>query len=323
MKTMNEFSLIEAIKQKTYKQASLERGIGDDTAIFRETAGELAVAVDTFVEGVHFTEKTMSPFQLGYRALAANFSDLAAMGALPMYYLVSLVVPDRMKESKLLEIFKGMEHLSNRHGADLIGGDTVSGKDLVLSVTVIGKIEKGKARYRNLAKVDDIVFATGTLGDSRAGLYILQHDLQIDGRDYFINRHQLPTPRVTFSNSLRSIKRLALNDISDGIGNEVHEIAEESGVSIVLEDEKVPTHPGLATFPAELQQKWKYFGGEDFELVGTVAKKDWQTVQQKAEKLNLRVTAIGHVMNKDEHAVYLDKNGNINKLSKEGYTHLK
>ena len=323
MKTMDEFSLIEAIKQKTYKQASLERGIGDDTAVFRETAGELAVAVDTFVEGVHFTEKTMSPFKLGYRALAANFSDLAAMGALPMYYLVSLVVPEKMKESNLLEIFNGMKHLASHHGADLIGGDTVSGKDLVLSVTVIGQIEKGKARYRSLAKVDDIVFATGTLGDSRAGLYILQHDLQITERAYFINRHQLPTPRVTFANSLGSIKRLALNDISDGLGNEVHEIAEESCVSIILEDEKVPVHPGLAAFPAELQQKWKYFGGEDFELVGTVAKKDWQTIQQKAEKLNLRVTEIGHVANKDEHAVYLYKNGNINRLPKEGYTHLK
>lgn len=320
---MDEFSLIEAIKQSTYKQASLQRGIGDDTAVFRQTAGELAIAVDTFVEGVHFTESTMTPFQLGYRALAANFSDLAAMGALPMYYLVSIVIPQRVEESRLSEIFNGMKHLADCYHADLIGGDTVSGNELVLSVTVIGQIEQGKARYRNLAEVDDIVFVTGTLGDSRAGLYILQHDLKIDHRQYFINRHQLPVPRVAFARALGSIKRLALNDISDGLGNEVHEIAEGSHVSIMLEDKKIPVHPGLAAFPRELQEKWKYFGGEDFELVGTVAKRDWKKVQLAAEKLNLEVTEIGHVINKDEHAVYLKKNGIIDKLQKEGYTHLK
>lgn len=322
---MDEFSLIEAIKQKqkTYKQASLQRGIGDDTAVFREAAGELAIAVDTFVEGVHFTEKTTDLFRLGYRALAANFSDLAAMGALPMYYLVSIVVPNRMEKSKLSEIFNGMKHLADRYNADLIGGDTVSGNELVLSVTVIGQIEQGKARYRNLAEVDDIVFVTGTLGDSQAGLYILQHDLESVHRQYFINRHQLPVPRIAFASSLGSIKRLALNDISDGLGNEAYEIAEASHVSIILDDKKIPVHPGLAAFPMGLQEKWKYFGGEDFELVGTVAKKDWQTVQQAAEKLNLQVTEIGHVINKDEHAVYLKKNGNMTKLQKEGYTHLK
>lgn len=320
---MDEFSFIEAIKQNHYKQSSLQRGIGDDAAVFHNGTNDIVVAVDTFVEGVHFTENTIDSYKLGYRALAANFSDLAAMGALPKYYLVSIVVPDDWKREKVLDIFQGMGALADHYRADLIGGDTVSGSGLVLSVTVIGEVEKGKSRYRNTAKPGDVVFVTGTLGDSRAGLHILQNKVSMEDGDYFIKRHQMPEPRIDFAYALKRIERLALNDISDGVGNEAHEIAEASEVTIVLYDEKIPVHPCLKQFSKEMQEDWKYFGGEDFELVGTVPEKDWPTVQETAEQMNMLISRVGFVTNKNKHAVYVNKQGTLSPLEKAGYTHLK
>lgn len=320
---MDEFSLIEAIKQKSYKQASLQKGIGDDAAVFRELTNDLVVAVDTFVEGVHFTADTIDPHKLGYRCLAANLSDLAAMGSVPIYYLVSIVVPRSWDKSDILQIFNGMKHLANKYHVDLIGGDTVSGNELVLSVTVIGRVGNGRARYRSAARPDDIVFVTGTLGDSQAGLYLLQQGIVVADSDYFIRRHQMPSPRINFANNLKAIKRIALNDISDGLGSEINEIAEESQVTIILDDDKIPVHPSYPNFPAELQEKWKYFGGEDFELAGTVSKEDWPHVKEIAERLELSITHIGHVINKEENAVYLKRGSAFTPLKKAGYTHLK
>lgn len=320
---MDEFSLINKIKQRNYKQSSLLKGIGDDAAVFRETANDTVVAVDTFVEGVHFTNETMNPFHIGYRALGANLSDLAAMGASPTYYLVSIVVPKTWKKAAISDLFAGMNELASKYSIDLIGGDTVSGDNLILSVTIIGKLEKDKARYRHAAEVDDIVFVTGTLGDARAGLYLLQNDLKNKNRDYFIKRHRMPTPRIEFARGLSRLNRIALNDVSDGVANEAHEIAVASQVSIILIDELVPVHPSYKEFPFEFQSKWKYFGGEDFELLGTVPKVDWPFVQNVAKELNLKITAVGSVIEKDEENVYLKQNETYEPLNKAGYTHLK
>ncbi len=320
---MDEFSLIQKVKQNHYQQASLVKGIGDDAAVFREVSNDLVVTVDTFVEGVHFTEETMDAFHIGYRGLAANFSDLAAMGAIPLYYLVSIVVPKDWQEDAISDIFKGMKQLAKRYDSDLIGGDTVSGNELVLSVTVIGKVEKNRARYRSHAQAGDIVFVTGTLGDASAGLHVLQHRVNINDKDYFIKRHREPAPRVEFARELAHLKRVALNDVSDGIASETHELAEASHVSIILKDEHIPVHPGLMQFPPNLQTKWKYFGGEDFELLGTVSQTDWPKVQRAANALHLKVSEIGYVTHKESDYVYLKKGEVLKPLMKAGYTHLK
>jgi len=320
---MDEFSLIHAIKQKYYKQSSLLKGIGDDAAVFRETTNDMVVAMDTFVEGVHFTKETMSAFHIGYRALAANLSDMAAMGASPVYYLVSIVVPKSWNEDAISDIFTGMKQLAYEYDADLIGGDTVSGHALVLTITVMGRVEKDKSRYRSTAKAQDVVFVTGTLGDSRAGLFLLENEMKIDARDYFIKRHRMPSPRVDFARGITELKRVALNDVSDGLASEANEIAEASQVTLVLHDELIPVHSGYKQFPPDNQANWKYFGGEDFELLGTVPKADWPFVQRVADHLKLKLTEIGYVIKRLEQPVYLKQDEKYNVLKKAGYTHLK
>src|SRR5690625_4792534 len=169
---MDEFQFIDSIKPKSYTQHSIEKGIGDDAAVFRSMTYDTVTAVDTFVEDIHFSKKTMKFYHIGYRALAANISDMAAMGAEPKFYLVSITIPPGTSSKELQQMYSGMKEIATDYKMDLIGGDTVSGKQLVVCITIIGFVSRGKARYRSHASVGDIVFVTGTLGDSQAGLHI-------------------------------------------------------------------------------------------------------------------------------------------------------
>lgn len=322
---MDEFSFINSIKQDYYRQPTIVKGIGDDAAVFRQTSQDIVTAVDAFVEDVHFSKKTMEPQDIGYRALAANVSDLAAMCATPAFYLVSIVIPQSWSKEEVLDIFKGMEELARMYQMDLIGGDTVSGRELSISITVIGYANRGKASYRTAAHEDDIVFVTGTLGDSQAGLHILLNDGNYKNKDYFIKRHQRPSPRVHIAQELSNLTRLSLNDISDGIANEAAEIAEASQVNIVLEEDAIPVSPDFDQFSQSLQDQWKYFGGEDFELFGTVSPDDWEILNNIAEKTAINITRIGHVeRTKDMNGlVYLQNMNEKRVLSKDGYIHFK
>lgn len=321
---MDEFSFIDTISQDTYNQKSLIKGIGDDAAVFRQNEKDIVTAVDTFVEGIHFTRTTMEAYHIGYRALAANLSDIAAMGATPTFYLVSIVIPKVWTEKELIEIFAGMKELATIYNIDLIGGDTVSGKELSISITVIGYVEVEKARYRNAAKADDIVFVTGALGDSQAGFHILTNPGNYKDAAYFINKHRKPSPRLNFGGALNKLSRIALNDISDGIANEATEIAEASQVNITLKDESIPTSSSYGQFPTMLQHKWKYYGGEDFELLGVIAKDDWQVIKEIAVQTNTVVTKIGYVSKGNTNGqVFVDKQNHIQQIDKKGYSHLK
>lgn len=318
---MDEFSFIDSIKQSYYRQSSLIKGIDDDAAVFR-TTDDIVTSVDTFVNGIHFSNKTMELFHVGYRVLAANISDMAAMGAIPTFYLVSVVIPKSISVKKITEVFRGMEMIAKKYQMDLIGGDTVSGNEMMITVTVIGYVKNGMARYRSVSKEDDIVFVTGTLGDAQAGLHILLNDLQIEAGDYFIKRHRMPSPRVEFAKGLEQISRVALNDISDGLASEANEIAEASNVTLVINDNAIPVVNSFSQFSADLQRKWKYFGGEDFELLGTVSINEWDKVLKIGKETNTNVTKIGYVTTKKANSVYVNDQTKQLPLWKKGYNHL-
>ncbi|MFD1021118.1 thiamine-phosphate kinase [Thalassobacillus hwangdonensis] len=322
---MDEFSFINSIKPSTYSQSSLLKGIGDDAAVFRADYRDVVTAVDTMVEDVHFSKATTEPYHIGYRCLAANISDLAAMGATPAYYMVSLVIPDRWSEEALQHIYNGMNQLAKSYRMDLIGGDTVSGEQLMLSITVFGYVTPGKSRMRSHARPGDVLFATGTLGDSRAGLALMLEEASISDRvayDFFVRRHQLPEPRVAFAEELNGLDRLALNDISDGIASEANEIAEASQLSLHIDIEQLPVHPSMKQFNHYLD--WVLNGGEDFELLGAVAEQDWPSVVKAAEITGVDVTKVGHVTERMKEAqVFLYEKGTRKRLDKSGYTHLK
>ncbi|HEX6923221.1 MAG TPA: thiamine-phosphate kinase [Bacillales bacterium] len=317
----DEFSFIKQITPKQYVQPSLVRGIGDDAALFAGSeAFEEIVCMDTMVEDVHFSDRTMSPYNIGYKALAVNISDVAAMGGTPTYCLASVAVPERWKD-QLEDVYCGIADLAKSQGMDLIGGDTVSAKEsFVITVTVLGRVEKGRHLLRSSAQPGDHVFVTGPLGDSAAGLELLlefgrDHDFSTEQRS-LIGAHQRPEPQVKAGRIFSSVSTsIALNDISDGIASEANEIAQASGVNLILDYERLPKSEALRAFPKEKQKEWSLFGGEDFQLVGTVPPDYSQKLKDK-----FPVTFVG-IVEEGQAQVLLKQDGQTVQLDPKGYNH--
>ncbi|KAB8125691.1 thiamine-phosphate kinase [Gracilibacillus oryzae] len=322
---MEEFKFIQSITPKYYRQPSIVKGIGDDAAIIRHQQVDTIMTMDTMVESVHFSEKTTTPYHIGYRALAANISDIAAMGGTATAYLVSIVIPERWTDDQIQEIYRGMMALAQTFHMDLIGGDTVSGTALTLSITVIGAVQKDKARYRSQAKKGDVVFVTGTLGDSACGLHILLQEKDSEHYQYFVDRHQQPMPRIAFVEACQGIKRMALNDVSDGIANEANEIAAASKLLLEIDYNKIPMQDKLNDFSEQQRINWALSGGEDFELIGTISEEEWDILEKAAKHTNTPVTKIGTVKDRTSKngTAWIYHDNQYKRLEKSGYTHLK
>ena len=322
----DEFEWIESISPKKHVQDTLIEGIGDDAALVRPAPGfDDILCVDTMVESVHFSRKTMTPFQIGYKALAVNISDVAAMGGAPTFYLVSIAIPKEWSDEELQEIYKGMAELANAYQVDLIGGDTVSTDGpLVLSVTAHGRVQQGRKLLRRNAKPGDVVFLTGAVGLSAAGLHLLLEDeATTPSAERLIQAHQMPTPQVKAGLLLaESGYRIALNDISDGLASEANEIAEASHIHITIEEELLPSIEEFASFPREQVLDWMLYGGEDFQLIGTASSDDWSSLQTLFEENNLPLHPIGAVT-EGPAKVSLKQANDVVPIFKKGYNHFK
>ncbi|CAG9623521.1 thiamine-phosphate kinase [Sutcliffiella rhizosphaerae] len=319
MSISDEFAFIKEIQPDRLFHEEKIVGIGDDAAIIGMEEGfEKIVCVDTMVEDVHFTRKTMSPFDIGYKSLAANISDVAAMGGIPLYYLVSITIPKHWEQKDLKEIYKGMKALGDKHKMDLIGGDTTSGKVLVVSVFVIGKVEQGKRLLRSNAQQGDVVFVSGTLGNAAGGLDILLHNNEPSL--FLVEHHQRPTPQVELGRILSKFERVALNDVSDGLSSELLEIAESSKVDIFVKKEIIPVSKELTRYNDEKAFHWGMTGGEDFELVGTISADGWPELAEECRKAGIQITRIGNVRH-GSGQLYLESETGVQQIQKEGYNH--
>jgi thiamine-monophosphate kinase len=319
----DEFAFIQKITPKINSSQDVIVGIGDDAAVIRpKPNNDIIVCKDTMVEGVHFIRDTMSPFQIGHKALAANISDIAAMGGIPTFYLVSIVIPPNWEEDELVELYEGMEQLAEKHKMALIGGDTVSTNGpLVVTVTVLGNVEQGKGLKRSGAQSGDILFLTGTVGDSAAGLHILLSDNTNKEESHsLVERHQKPNPKVEEGRILISFPRVSANDISDGVASEAVEIAESSYVDLIIDQQLIPLSNEIKMFEEEQAYKWALFGGEDYELIGTTSPESWIEIEAAFQERNLSITKIGEVL-EGTGKVYLRTKEKTIELKKEGYNH--
>jgi len=326
---MDEFDFINKVKPDRIFQQNVKVAIGDDAAIYESSHGfHQVVCVDTMVEGVHFLRNLSSPFEIGYKALAVNVSDLAAMSAIPLYYFISLAVPSNWNEEDLIEIYEGMKKLSEEYKMDLLGGDTVSTSDkLVITVIVIGEVEEGRNTLRSNAKNEDIVFVTGTIGDSAAGLAILLGQTSLHNESlkmYFTEKHKMPVPQVKAGRLIGKLKRASLNDISDGLASELNEISEASHVGITIDEDDLPLSDELLLLQStSLLQDWALYGGEDYELVGTTSPDSWEKLKKDCNELGIKVTKIGFVDSSHKEVMLKSKNQEYIKLKKSGYNHFK
>src|ERR1043165_2718511 len=289
--TKSEFDFIASLKQRVtasgVKSESLIAGLGDDAAVFRSSAGkESVITADLLVEDIDFRRTTTPPFLLGHKALAVSLSDIAAMGARPLWSLVSIGVPEDVWETEFVnQFYDGLLALANHYGVQLIGGDTSrTNESIVIDSVVVGECAAGRAIMRAGAAPGDQIFVTGSLGAAAAGLRLIERGAHLAEQnladedsqklDHVLIRQLRPEPRVGWGIVLGE-ERLAtaMIDLSDGLSSDLNHLCEASGVGALIDSSLLPIDNRVvelcgrrALDPLQLA----LHGGEDFELLFTV-----------------------------------------------------
>ncbi|MEO5623513.1 MAG: thiamine-phosphate kinase [Dokdonella sp.] len=323
-----EFELIDLIRERcAVTRVDVRLGIGDDAAILSPPAGhDLVVCTDTLVAGVHFPEST-SACDLGWKALAVNLSDLAAMGATPAWALLALTLPNADR-TFVAAFCDGFAELAKQHHVALVGGDTTRGP-LSVTVAVHGFAPPGRALRRDGAQVGDQVFVTGTLGDAAAGLRCLDprdahagvlFNASGDTREWLLARLNRPTPRIAAGVALRD-RASACIDVSDGLLADLEHVAARSGVAIEIDAIDLPASSALlALFDAPQRLALQTGGGDDYELAFTAPRQRADAMLRDLARIGGGATRIGRVM-AGEGVRLLDADGSEIAVHQRGWQH--
>jgi thiamine-monophosphate kinase len=285
--------------------------MGDDTAIIRGSSRRhWLVTTDLSAEGVHFRNGETDARDIGYKATVANLSDVAAMGGRPHYLLVALAIPKLWSPEEIDRVYEGIMRACRAHGVELIGGDTSASKQgLFVSITLIGSVPPGHALRRDGARTGDLLYVTGTLGDSRAGLQLLTRrrgqttssasGLSSAHRQYLIGRHLRPVPRLQAGQVLAALRlATAAIDLSDGLSGDLSRLCEQSTAGAELDMHTLPCSVPLQTYSRLTRQDAATLaleGGEDYELLFSVRPGNTTRLARVAQRLGCRVTCVGRV----------------------------
>ena len=302
---MKELEFLEIIKDTL----SVNSHIGDDCAYLKDLG--IVITQDSMVEDIHFLTKFSTPFQLGYKAIMVNLSDIYASGALPKYVTISLSLPN-IDDSFVKEFYKACDDLSKEFGFEVIGGDITGSEKIFISICVIGLTKGRKISSRSHAKAGDYVVTTGVHGSSAAGLWLLQNKTSIHHSPFTIH-HLMPVAQKEFSNeiAIKTDRDYAMMDTSDGLADALFKIAQASGVLISVDFDKIPYNKEIEDVAkmANVDFKdWVLYGGEDFQLVACLDEKN-------LKKLNADYNIIGRVTEKEvDHFVEVNFGDNIEKI---------
>lgn len=317
---MAEFDLIAKIQAQvaalSADRADVVLGIGDDCALVKPPAGmTLAISTDTLVSGVHFFPD-VEPVALGHKALAVNLSDLAAMGAQPLWSTLNLTLPSA--DSSFVDDFvRGYVELAKQHSICIIGGDTTRGP-LNIAVTVIGSVSPALALQRAGARVGDLIFVSGDLGAAAAAV---QRRLAGESElAAFTERLERPQPRVALGLKLLGLARCAI-DISDGLLAELGHICRASGTGARIQCAQIPVHAMLLrNFDPAQALDFALSGGDDYELCFTAAPKHSEAIAAIASELGLAITPIGEIVAGTE-VELLSASGAPYTITRRGFEH--
>ena len=306
---ISEFSLIDRFFKRKLSSQSINLGIGDDCALLNVPQGyELAITTDTMVENVHFFADC-APYDLGYKLLAVNLSDLASMGAKPLAVTLALTLP-KVDESWLTQFAAGFFALVEKHQVDLIGGDTTSGP-LTLTVTAFGLVPFGQELRRSTAQSGDIICVTGTLGDAGLGLKINQ-GYQCKNPATALKRFNQPDPQIAFGQALIGVANACI-DISDGLAGDLGHILQQSQVGARIDWEALPLSQEVLAYIEETGD-WAVplNAGDDYELCFTVS-------PDQVDAISFPYTKIGVI--EDELGLRINKSGVVQALEVKGFVH--
>lgn len=318
----NEFDLIQRFfNRKTKNRKDVILGIGDDAALLQVPFDQqLVVTTDTLVAGRHFPINTL-PEDIGYKALAVNLSDLAAMGAEPAWILLALTLP-KANEIWIRKFTEGFFSLMQNFQLQLVGGDITQGP-LTITIQALGFVPTGKALGRVGVNVGDRIYVTGCLGDAGLALETIKKKndfgLTTTQMRTVLQRLNRPTPRVDVGLALRGIASSAI-DISDGFAADLNHILLANRVGAILQLEKLPLSNSLLALPREEAWKLALSSGDDYELCFTVPESCEKILQQHLQKLSTPYTCVGSVK-KDQGLLLLDENESVFYIDKTGFQH--
>ena len=333
--TLGEFGLIDRISSKfTLSNKSSLKGIGDDAAVLMSEGGCTLVSTDMLIEGIHFDLAYTPLNHLGYKAVAVNVSDIAAMNGKASQITVSIAISNRFSLQAIDALYEGIKAACDNYKVDLVGGDTTSSTSgLILSITAIGYAKAENIAYRSGAQVNDIICATGDLGAAYLGLQVLEREKEVfatnpamqpnlDKYQYLVSRLLKPEARADIIYDLEELNIVptSMIDISDGLASELLHIASQSGVGVRIYEDKIPIESS-AYETASLEFKidpvtCALNGGEDYELLFTIKQTDFEKVKNHQD-----IHLIGYVHEKKGENVMITKQGNVVPFTAQGWNH--
>lgn len=330
LKELGEFAFIERFS-KLFDISSDHNliGIGDDCAVIPiDDEKSQLITTDTLVDSIHFISAKTKPVDLGYKALAVNLSDIAAMGGTPKYAFLCLTTPQDIEVEWYDKFFEGFKLCCDQFEVKLLGGDmTKTSSHLVITVTVLGIAAKDKIKYRSTAKPGDLICVTDKIGDSVGGLYAYLNELpSSEAVEYLKNAHFKPHPHIAEGKWLAAQSGVhAMLDISDGIESDIHRIMEKSGCGAEIELTRLPLSDWFIKVAKEQNwQMWElaFTGGEDYCLMLTVDPQDYDDLAEKYALLfDKNLSRIGHIT--DQNELKLTFEGKNHQIRKRGYNHFR
>jgi thiamine-monophosphate kinase len=331
LSALGEFGLIHRLAARVLLvQPSSMKGIGDDAAVIDPQGLHQVVTTDMLVEGVHFDLSYMPLKHLGYKAIVVNLSDVYAMNAEPRQVTVALALSNRFPVEAVDELYEGMLLACDHYGVDLVGGDTCSSTSgLIISITAIGAAKLEDIVYRNGAKDNDLLVVSGDLGGAYMGLQILEREKAVfketgaqpdlEGHDYIIERQLKPEARRDIIALLKTmdVKPTSMIDISDGLASDALHLCRASGLGVRIYDDKLPIDPTTYQTARDFNldpSTCALNGGEDYELLFTIAQNDFEKV-----KGNPSLSIIGHMTDAASGYHLVDKQGGLHVLAAQGW----
>ncbi len=334
---LGEFGLIEHLTQNFKPEnKSTIKGIGDDAAVIDYESKQSVISTDMLIEGIHFNLAYVPLKHLGYKSVVINLSDIYAMNSKPEQIVVSIAVSNRFPVEALEELYEGINIACKKYKVDLVGGDTTSSNSgLVINITAIGLANKDDLVYRNGCSEKDLLVVSGDLGAAYLGLQVLERENEVfkvnpnmqpdlAPYDYIVGRQLKPEARMDIIQLLKDleVKPTSMIDISDGLSSEVLHLSKQSGFGFRIYEEKIPLDPMVIRTADEFginPVTCALNGGEDYELLFTIAQEDFQKI-----KGNPNLSVIGHVAEKGaENYMMLKDSDSAVKLTAQGWNSFK
>ena len=326
LRRLGEFGLIERVRRATPKGNGVLLGIGDDAAWVANKTRSSLVTSDILIEDVHFDLQWTSLFDLGYKTLAVNLSDIAAMGGIPAYLILGLGIPAGFSSRKIDDFYRGIRSLAAKSGVALVGGDTSIAEALYISACLIGHAPF-RPVTRGGAKQGNDIYVTGTLGDSALALSLLRKragEAKHGPIKYLLSRHHRPAPRLT-GGALLARERLAtaMIDVSDGLLQDLGHICRASNIGAVVWENKLPLSRAYRALAGQNGTKHALSGGEDYELLFCAHERDRSRIEKLPKRAGVMITRIGTCVPRRRGIIVLDHLGKPLAIRSQGHDHFK